>query len=116
MAPPILYLDEDVYHGVAVGLRRRGFDVVTTAEGGNLGATDAEQLRFAVAQQRCLFTFNRGDFALRHAEMLSAGEHHHGVILSAQRPIGVIVRALSKLLSTYTARDLRDLLVWIRHD
>ena len=32
------YLDEDVYAGVAAGLRRRGYDVRTAVEAGRLGS------------------------------------------------------------------------------
>ena len=108
-----LYLDEDVYRGVAVGLRRRGFDVLTTAEADKSGSSDEEQLDFAVANGRCLFTFNRGDFVQLHAARVGAGNHHHGIILSAQDRIGPIVRALARLLSNRTDEGLRDRLIWL---
>ena len=40
------HTDENVAEAVAVGLRRRGVDVTTSAEAGLLGATDQEQLGF----------------------------------------------------------------------
>jgi hypothetical protein len=67
---PRLYLDEDVHAGVASGLRRRGYDVLTTVEARRSGTTDAQQLEFASSEKRCLFSFNRGDFARLHAELL----------------------------------------------
>ena len=60
MKRPRLYLDEDVHHAVAVGLRRRGHDVLTTIEAGHGGSTDEQQLRCAISDKRCMFTFNRG--------------------------------------------------------
>jgi hypothetical protein len=58
---PRLYLDEDVHHAVATGLRRRGHDVLTTIEAGRSGRSDTEQLDFAIQENRCLFSFNRGE-------------------------------------------------------
>lgn len=112
MQRPRLYLDEDVFAGVAVGLRRRGFDLLTTVEAGRRGATDEEQLAHAVAEGRALFTFNRGDFAALHAQRLAASEHHHGIV-SPQRAIGTVVRLLSVLLSTHSRSDLCDRLIWL---
>lgn len=113
MERPRLYLDEDVHADVSSGLRRRGFDVITTLEAKLLGASDEEQLRFATAAGRSLFTFNRGDFVQLHARTLAQGGHHFGVILSRQVTVGTAVRMLSVLLSTRTATELRDSLVWL---
>ena len=57
-----VYLDEDVDVLVADLLRVRGFVAITTRESGNLHANDADQLAFAVAQQKTLLTHNRADF------------------------------------------------------
>ena len=57
-----VYLDEDVDVLVADLLRARGFVAITTREAGNLHANDADQLAFAVAQQKTLLTHNRADF------------------------------------------------------
>ena len=39
-----LFLDEDVPEAVAVSLKLRGYDVVTTRQAGRRGLTDAQQL------------------------------------------------------------------------
>ena len=62
-----LYLDEDVYQGVALGLRRRGFDVLTTVEAGRRGASDQEQLHFEDRCDRCR-AVSRGGVRFRAAE------------------------------------------------
>lgn len=113
MTRPLLYLDEDVYFGVAQGLRLRGFDVLTTVEAGCLGATDEEQLYFSIEKQRTLFTFNRGDFARLHNEMLTEEYKHFGIIVARQLPVGVIVKSLCKLLANNRAEDLRNQLIWL---
>ena len=44
------YLDEHVPKAVAMGLKRRGVDVVTVVEAGSRGATDEEHLERAMAR------------------------------------------------------------------
>jgi hypothetical protein len=110
---PRLYLDEDVYHSVALGLRRRGWDAATTVDAGKVGSSDEDQIRFATAEGRCLFTFNRGHFAEIHGHMMAVGEHHCGIIVCRQATVGVVTRSLCALLSSHIAEDLHDSLVWL---
>jgi hypothetical protein len=102
-----------VYHALAVALRRRGLDVLTTHEAGRNGSTDEEQPRFAITQLRCLVTFNRGDFAQLHSQTLERGDHHFGIVVSRQSAIGVVVRQLAALTSARSVDDLRDQLIWL---
>lgn len=113
MERPRLYLDEDVFSAVALGLRRRGFDVLTTVEAANRERSDFEQLEYAIAERRCLFTFNRGDFANLHAQRIAAGQHHFGIVVAPQMQIGQTVRLLARFLSSRSADDLRDEIIWI---
>ena len=61
-----LFLDEDVHAGLAIALRKRGYDVYHAQELDGKGRTDSEQLAFAVQDQRCLLTFNVKDFVILH--------------------------------------------------
>jgi hypothetical protein len=61
-----LYLDEDVPEAVALALRLRGFDVLTTREADNKGLTDRHQRVFASSVERILLTHNIADFARLH--------------------------------------------------
>ena len=72
-----LYIDEDAGETAVVrGLRARGLDVLTTIEAQRCGATDRDQLAFAVQQGRSIYTFNVGDFARLHREYLLRGIDH----------------------------------------
>ena len=53
-----IYADENVNGAIVNGLRRRGIEVLSTHEAGNIGITDEDQLEYAVAQQACLFTYD----------------------------------------------------------
>jgi hypothetical protein len=47
-----LYVDEDAGENAVVqGLRARGIDVLTTVEANHCGATDQDQLAFAIQQR-----------------------------------------------------------------
>lgn len=108
-----LFLDENVPEAVAVGLRLRGYDVVTTRQAGRRGLTDAEQLNYAHSQRRILFTHNVADFAKIHVEYVRKGREHSGIILARQLPIGFIVTALLKFLSSSKAKDIQNQVVWL---
>lgn len=108
-----LFLDEDVPEAVAVGLRLRGYDVLTTRQAGRRGLTDAQQLDYAHSQGRLLFTHNIADFAKLHVEYVRKGREHSGILLARQLPIGFTVKAMLKFLSSSKAKDVGNQLVWL---
>ncbi|MDB5330177.1 MAG: hypothetical protein JWP03_1328 [Phycisphaerales bacterium] len=68
------HTDENVSEAVALGLRRRGFDVTTTKEAGLRGVTDEDQLAYALRESRVMISHD--------ADMLrlaSAGAPHAGL-------------------------------------
>jgi predicted nuclease of predicted toxin-antitoxin system len=108
-----LYLDENVPEAVALGLRLRGFDVVTVRDTRRKGLSDFEQLQYAASENRAIFTFNVADFQKIHHEFLKGGMEHKGIILSKQLPIGIIVKALLKLLSRVTTAKVKNNIIWL---
>jgi len=108
-----LYLDEDVPEAIAVAMKLRGFDVLTTREAGRKGLTDREQLDFAHSVKRVLFTHNIADFVKIHIKCLKKEKDHSGIILSKQLPIGVMVKALSKLLSSSGSTSIQNQVIWL---
>ena len=101
-----LHLDENVDHAVAHGLRLRGMDVTTTTDASLIGATDDEQLSFALHENRVIFTQDQ-DF-LRHHR---AGRDHAGIVYSRQgaRSIGEIVRFLHFMNDCLEPEDMRGM-------
>ena len=86
MTPIRFFTDEDVYGAVAIGLRRSGFDAVSTPEAGRLTQSDDSQLQWATSQGRVVVTFNVAHFADLHTRWLQAGRHHSGIIVSFNAP------------------------------
>ena len=97
------HLDESVESAIADGLRRRNIDVTTTPEAGLLGASDEEQVAFALVQGRVIFTHD-ADFLRIHRR----GAEHAGIVYCHQgrRTIGEIVLALVKVWEFQTDQSM----------
>jgi hypothetical protein len=105
--------DEDVHRAVAAQLRAAGVDAASTPEVGRLGFDDPSQLRWAASQSRVLVTFNVEDFARLHHDWASLGEHHAGLVVSAQRGVGDTIRRLLRRVSRMSAEDMLDRLEYL---
>ena len=108
-----LYLDENVDVLVAAMLRARGFDVVTTHEQHKAGASDPEQLLFAVAEARCIVTHNRNDFVTLHTQYVNSNQLHMVIIVAAMRRPSEIADRIAHLLDTYTADEIAGQLFYV---
>jgi hypothetical protein len=67
------HLDEHVAHAVADGLRRLGIDVTTSTDANLLGASDAEQIAYGLAEGRIIFSQDDDLLALAAAGVRHAG-------------------------------------------
>lgn len=104
-----LYFDRHIMTRLAVDLRGRGYDVLTTEEAGKDTAADKEQLDFATAEKRAILTFNIRDFAPLHEEWQAAGLPHAGIIVSQQlgsRHYGLLLQRMLRLLNHFTASEM----------
>jgi hypothetical protein len=111
-----LYFDADsMQRAVVVGLRARGVDAATALEAGTTRRTDEEQLEFARSQGRVLFGFNVSHFSRLHAEYLSQGKPHAGIILAPQQrySVGERVRRLLKLMGARSAEEMQNRLEFL---
>ena len=103
-----LYLDEDMDVLIADLIRRRGFVATTTREEGQLQKSDAEQLAYAVSQNKTLLTHNRADFEALAQVYFTTGQMHYGIILAVRRPPQEIVRCLLLILNHVTADEMQN--------
>ncbi len=102
-----LFFDEDVHTALAIALRKRGYDAVHALEEKRLGLPDEFQLTFATVEDRCLVTFNVGDFVRLHNRWVVEGREHAGIIVSKQLPVGGSLRRLLALLQKKDAESMR---------
>src|SRR5438874_1096803 len=92
------HLDETCRGALARDLRLRGIDVTTSRDAGLIGASDRDQLGYAHAEGRVLFTHDT-DFSALHR----AGIEHAGIIYCHQRryAIGEMIRRLALYWEVY---------------
>ncbi len=108
-----LYIDEDVHASLALALRQHGYDVLSAREAGWRGLSDANQLTYAVEQNRTLFSFNATDYIKLHLTYLAQNQNHAGIIVAKQIPIGETLRRLLILLDQVSADEIRNQLRWL---
>lgn len=95
-----LYLDEDAAdNALRRALESAGFECLTVAHAGMRRRADSEQVAFAAANERVLFTKNTGDFVRLHADWMAEGRAHAGIVVLAwqRMPVGVQLRAFQAL-------------------
>jgi Domain of unknown function (DUF5615) len=106
-----LYMDENAMAvRVVAALRSRAVDLLTASEAKMLRREDEDQLAFATAQARVLYTFNQGHFLQLHTDWSLAGRAHSGIILARQKRYSdrEQIRRLSRLVQTLSAEEMRN--------
>ena len=106
-----IYLDEDSQSSSLVQtLLTRGVDVITARQAAMLKRSDAEQLEWAAAHGRVLFSSNIGDFYGLHTSLLAQGRSHAGIILAQQQhySVGDLMRRLLKLIASKSAEEMQN--------
>jgi len=58
-------------------------------------------------------TFNVGEFVAWHGKFIHAGREHSGIIVSAQKPVGKMLREMLAFLQTHTAEEIRNQLFFL---
>ena len=98
------YLDEHLGRSVADSLKRRGIDVLTTADAKMRGASDERQLAFASARDSVLVTKD-DDLLKLHAE----GVQHAGIVfVPAQATVSTIAQGLVLIYSVLDSEEMED--------
>jgi hypothetical protein len=97
------------------GLRVRGVDVLTVDEAGLAGEPDEAQLAFASQEARVLYTFNAGDFCNLHAEFMTQGRDHAGIVVVVRQrySVGEQIRRLARLSLSRSMEEMRNTLLFL---
>jgi hypothetical protein len=104
------HLDENCAGAIARGLRRFGIDVTTTPEAGLLGATDLEQVAYALPVSRVIFTQD-GDFL----GIPGSGLPHPGIAYCPKdsRSIGELIDSLRLIWELYEPDEMTNRVEYI---
>lgn len=108
-----ILIDEDTHLALAAALRERGCDAVHVREVRRLGLADEDQLEFATSERRCFLTCNVGEFVMPHSDYMKRGWEHGGFIVSAQKPLGKMLRQMLAFLQTHSPGELRSQLFFL---
>jgi predicted nuclease of predicted toxin-antitoxin system len=116
MARIRLLLDEDVRPILGEILRNRGYDVVHVLELERTGKTDAEQLEYAISQQRAILTHNIRDFIILDRQYRQTGKGHFGILLSDQVSMRDLLRRSLRFLGRRAAEDVKNNIFWLNEE
>ncbi len=108
MSDIALFLDEDVWLGLASVLRENGFNAIHVYECKRGGLSDPEQLAYAAREGRAILTHNIGDFVSLAVDYAVYRRFHAGIILSRQLEKGELLRRTQNLLQSLTAVQLQN--------
>ena len=108
-----LYLDEDVSVLLAKLLKARGFEVITTQDAKRLGASDKEQLEYAIRKEKVLLTHNHIHFEKLHKEYLRENKKHYGIIIATRQNEYITLKRLLKILDSISADEIKNQLRYI---
>jgi hypothetical protein len=93
---------------VAEGLQQRDRDCISTQNVGLMGASDPEQLAFAMLEGRVIITRDR-DFL----RLAAQDADHAGVIFWSQNThFGQLIKDIDRLCFDHSADDLRGLVLY----
>jgi hypothetical protein len=111
VAKPRLHLDADTSRiSLWRALLERGHDITRTPNDWmTLDAADEQQLLGATAQGRSIFTFNIRDFMA----LAERYPYHGGIILSSQKPMPELFKALDRLMSETDLDDWPGKVRWL---
>ena len=84
--------------------------MVTPLDAAERGKLDEEQLAFATERGCVLYTHNISDFCRLHAEWISAGREHAGMILVPQQrfSVGEQLRRILRIRAATSAEDMKN--------
>ena len=104
------YLDEDTMDSdFLTALRLRNVDVLSTKEAQMLSRTDEEQLKWALENQRVVYSFNIRDFYRIHTSWVEQRQDHSGIILGFQNySIGEQMRRILRIIATKSAEEMKN--------
>ncbi len=104
-------------HGKAARVaRKRGVQVITSNEAGNLGAADDIHFAYAIERNYVLVTANIGDYLPLFNQWLAEGKTHPGLVLVSSAHIKnyiLIANELQLIAIAGTPEDIRNGTWWI---
>lgn len=95
---------------IVFGLRARNVDVLTAFDASMINRSDEDQLAFASASGRVVYSFNVSDYCRLHQTWASRQRPHAGIILALQQRyrVGEELQRLMRLIGSVRADQMRN--------
>ena len=100
---------------IAEILRQRGYFATHVLEIGREGKSDADQLEYAVKEDRAILTHNIRDYLVLDEFYRARQLEHAGIVVSDQLPLRELLRRTLRFLSRVAQDDARIRVDWL-HD
>ena len=108
-----IYCDEDVDVLVKPLLEAKGFKVFTTQDAKMLGASDRQQVDYAIKKGFVLLTHNRIHYEQLYVELISKNTSHSGIVIASRRNVYELARRISKVLSKHTKESIGHQILYV---
>jgi hypothetical protein len=106
--PIRLFIDEDMWLGLAAALRERGFDAIHVYEVARGSLKDREQMAFAIQQRRAILTHNKRHYIPFAADYYRADKVHYGILVIDQLRRGELLRRVEAFLRQHHANQVKN--------
>jgi len=113
MAKIKLYIDEDLTNKLALVLRSRGYDVISSHEVNMTGKKDDEQLDYSTSRGRVILTRNTRHFVQLQRKYYDTGKQHSGILVTDDIGFHEMLRRLTAFLDTVDAEYMHNFLDWL---
>jgi len=82
--------------------------VTTTLDAQMLGASDKEQLEYAIRKEKVLLTHNRLHFEKLYKEYSRENRDHYGIIIAIRQNEYIALKRLLKILDNISADEMKN--------
>jgi hypothetical protein len=108
-----IYCDEDVDILIKPLLEAKGFKVLTTLDEKMLGASDLQQMDYAVKRECVFLTHNRAHFEELYTGRVAKGLQHPGAVIAIRRNVYELARRVSSVFSDYTKESIKNQILYV---
>ncbi len=108
-----VYCDEDVDVLIKPLLEAKGFKVFTSLKEKMLGASDMQQIDYAIKKKCVFLTHNRVHYEKLYSELVTKGINHYGIIIATRRNVYELAKRVSRVLSIHSVEKFKNLLIYI---
>ena len=104
-----IYCDENIESAIVAGLRRRGIEVISTRDTGDLGKSDEYHLKNASELEAVIVTHDVDFLKIAH-QWQQAGKGHRGILYAHPLDLspGECIRMVELVTQVFTEEEMEN--------